>query len=128
MPRATALKTLPKIPDSLLEELTRDNPRGMSFGYDGVNAVRKTVRALQWFYAGLGLPILLTLDEAYESSDADPDNIIVLHCEKTTLIPLRFRKKLIYVAGEPIMVAHDDGAAMLALKIACEVERVLRSK
>lgn len=62
-----------------------------------------------------------------DREDCEPANIIVLRDNVTTLIPLRFRKRVVYVAGKPVAVAHDDGVRLLAQTVVSELGKILNT-
>jgi hypothetical protein len=104
--------------------LVERNPDGLHDAYASIRAVKWIVTRLQTALTSRGY--LIALDET-EMQDDVPRAIILSDGGTTTLIHLSFRRpKLVSVGGEPVYVAHDGGALMLANAIEKAVKTALR--
>lgn len=89
-----------------------DNPRGLSWRHASVRVTKQIVARLQSALARRDAAILIAVDDD-DADDSEPENIIVLNGEKTSLIPLHFRKRLVRVAGEPRRSELQIGAYLV---------------
>ncbi|MGH6870043.1 MAG: hypothetical protein ACREHE_00935 [Rhizomicrobium sp.] len=122
MPHVRARRRRFKFPD--WDALIERNPDGLNDAYASIRAVKMIVSRLQSTLTARGY--LIALDET-DMADDVPEAIILSDGGTTTLIHLSFRRpKLVSVGGEPVYVAHDDGALMLASAIEKAVKTALR--
>jgi len=99
------------------------NPRGFWWKNAGPAALQHVISEIQIRLTPFG--VLVCLDEDHRDTGL-PKNIIVIHDDKTALIPLRFREKLAYVDGKPVATLHDNGALAFALAVVDAIERAVK--